>query len=255
MFIAIGTLLGLVIVSLGVTTFSRIKIRQQREHIRQMESKRIATDERRRIAREFHDSLQQHLASAAVQLENVQTAIRTAPERVPELVNQTTAMVRHCQAEARHCIWDLRTEVLASQGLAAALIGWLRMRSASCPEVKLDFRQHGSPVPALTEEEALHLMRIAQEAVNNALRHGRPKQVRLALSSDSEKTALEICDDGEGFDVDGALRAAGSSYGLRSQQERAHKLGAQLGIASQPGRGTHVSVSMKRSKSFTATKA
>jgi signal transduction histidine kinase len=100
---------------------------------------------------------------------------------------------------------------------------------------------HGTiDLPAAAEEE---LYRIAQEALNNALKHAAPASVTVRICADEETVVLEVSDDGCGFDL-GAIAAEGG-MGLVSMRERTEKLGGKLDVKSRPGEGTSVSVSLE----------
>jgi len=201
---------------------------------------RAAAAERRRIAREFHDSLQQQLASAALHLETLQGALLAAPEMVPRLIDDTTAMIRHCQTEARLCIWDLHGDWPTSVDLAEALACWVEMRAAETSGTRVTFHSRGE-LPVLAEGVPFQIMRIAQEAVNNALAHARPAHLTVTLGSTAGIVELRVEDDGCGFALRSPRQPHGH-YGLTSQRERAKKIGAQLELLSAPGQGTRLTL-------------
>jgi signal transduction histidine kinase len=93
------------------------------------------------------------------------------------------------------------------------------------------------PIPALVQEELYH---IAQEALNNALKHAHPRQVQIYLRFDQDAVHLEISDDGAGFALEGVQESGG--LGLPGMRERAERIGADLRLQSAPGQGTLVAV-------------
>jgi hypothetical protein len=95
-------------------------------------------------------------------------------------------------------------------------------------------------VPGLTPARVLHVLRMLQEAVTNALRHGRARTLAIGARAQEGRVAIEVRDDGIGFDA----RNAGSGRGLKNLQRRAAELGAELVIDSAPGRGTAVTVEL-----------
>ncbi len=234
----IWSLVAIVFIAVAVALLSRWQIRRQRVQIRSIEARVIAEEERRRIAREFHDSLQQHLSSAALHLETLKGALNAAPEMLPRLIDDTTAMIRHSQREARQCIWGLRTDAPTHENLAAVLGEWLRMRGADAKETHLHF-QHTGGTAALADEAPFQILRIAQEAVNNALAHSGAMNVTVGLESNREEVVLRVADDGGGFDP---AETRNGRFGLNSQRERAQKIGAVFEIKSTPGHGTAVTL-------------
>lgn len=260
--LAVWWLLGITVLALPVAGVFRWQLWRQSLHIREIEGRAAAEEERRRIAREFHDSLQQQLAGTALHLETLRGALTAAPEMVPRLIEDTTAMVRHCQTEARHCIWDLRSEVCTHENLSESLASWLRGRTAAGGherEVEATEVVYQGPasLPDLPPDTPFHLMRIAQEAVNNALAHAHAGKVSVRLSADARALHLVVEDDGGGFDLSLIARPRPGHYGLSSLRERAAKIGARLDISSQTGRGTRVSLHLpllNRTKSHEPTR-
>lgn len=227
----------LAFLGISTTLISRWQVRRQKRHIRAIEARSIAEEERKRISRDFHDSLQQQLASAALHLETIRGAIEAAPDMMPSLIDDTAAMIRHCQIEARHCIWDLRSETNGRENLPDTLKEWLHMR-ASQPAKGADiyFEQRGE-MPPLEEDACFQILRIAQEAVNNALAHANARRITVILEGTPERFSLLVEDDGKGFDTTQSYRGR---FGLNGQRERAHKIGAQLHFTSPPGKGTRM---------------
>src|SRR5262249_20959045 len=107
-------------------------------------------------------------------------------------------------------------------------------------DVKVDV---SGPRPGLPEEMEQHLLRIAQEAVANALKHAGANRIWIKLHSDeARKLYLRIVDNGRGFDQGGVFTTSGGHFGLLGMRERAERLGGELRLASHPGEGTEVEV-------------
>jgi signal transduction histidine kinase len=139
--------------------------------------------------------------------------------------------------EMRLLIHELRPSQLAEEGLAAVLQTRLaaveeRVGLVTDLEVAGDVRP-----PAAIETE---LDRIAQEALNNALKHARAGRIAVRLQQGQGRVALEVEDDGAGFDPTQAK--AGGGFGLTGMAERAARIGARLAVESQPGAGTRIRV-------------
>ncbi len=86
------------------------------------------------------------------------------------------------------------------------------------------------------------MLRIAQEAVTNALKHAEARKIRVKLHMEARKLCLHIEDDGHGFEQDGVFSSLGGHFGLLGMRERAERLGGELHLASHPGQGTEVAV-------------
>jgi signal transduction histidine kinase len=232
-----------VVSALGIVTtlVSRSQIRRQRKAIREAETRAIAMEERNRIARELHDSFQQQLAGVALHLETMHGAVATVPHVLPQLLDETVAMVRHCQIEARHCIWDLRSTAPDGQDLPGALAAWLRMKSSEIEGIGLGFIQEGK-IPLLGKDKAFQVLRIVQEAVNNAVAHAGAKQITVCLKGGHDSVFVSVADDGCGFDVDAALLRRQGRFGLRSLRERSDRIQGGLQFDSQSQHGTRVTL-------------
>jgi signal transduction histidine kinase len=231
---AVWGLLGLLLMAAGAGVWLWRRARQESERLRT-----VTVDERRRIAGEFHDTVHQQLSGAALHLETLKGAVKAAPEMMNRLIDDAATMIRHCQLEARYCIWDLHSEKSREENLAEALEDWLKMRSRRAQEAEIHFQFHGT-LPPLDAGLSHHIMRIAQESVNNALSHAAAKHIRLNLAASSEEITLEVADDGTGYDVDAAMQPGRGNFGIITQQQRARKIGATLRFDSHPGRGTRV---------------
>jgi signal transduction histidine kinase len=199
-------------------------------------------EERNRLARELHDSLVQKLfgvvlaaESAATLLERDLGAARTQVERLRGLAQEAVG-------ELRSVVFQLRPAELETEGLAAALR----------KHVELLGRAHRRPIglelsgtPRLRPGVDEEVFRIAQESVNNALRHASAERIDVRLGEGLDGLRLIVVDDGVGFDPDDpALRAR--RLGLTSMEERARGLGARLRIASAPGQGTTITLEVAR---------
>lgn len=232
-----SVMLALATLGLVTTLTSRWQIRRQKRLIREIEAREIAQEERRRISREFHDSLQQQLAGAALHLDTLKGALQAAPDLIPSLVEDTAAMIRHCQMEARNCIWDLRHES-GPEDLAASVQSWVIMRAAQVADwgKVLKFEIRGR-VPDLDSDSRFQVQRIIQEAVNNAIAHAEATQILVVLEGTAERLSVLVEDDGRGFDPEQLYLGR---FGLRGQRERAQRIGAQLHFTSPPQQGTRM---------------
>jgi signal transduction histidine kinase len=181
--------------------------------------------ERSRIARELHDSISQELFSLSVLSGGLRRSLPSGSLALPavETMERTAGdTMREMQA----LLLELQPVALGEAGLAAALEGICR---AHRERLGLDVQASVSAVvlPAQTEHA---ILRVAQEALSNAVRHSGASAIRLRLdNSGGEGVTLEVCDNGSGFDP-----AAGSDggLGLRAMQERAGELGGSLSIVS-----------------------
>jgi signal transduction histidine kinase len=197
-------------------------------------------EERHRLARDLHDSVTQALygvtlyseaAAGQLSLENV--------DKAAEHLHVLRHTAQEALAEMRLLIYELRPPVLEEEGLVAALQARL---SAVEGRVGLQTRLKVEGEGQLPSDVEEGLYRIAQEALNNALKHAHAHIITVYVRHTLRggDVGLEIIDDGEGFDL-GTVREKGG-LGLSTMEERATELGGHLSIISEPGEGTHVLV-------------
>jgi signal transduction histidine kinase len=195
---------------------------------------KVALEERQRLARELHDSVSQALYGIGLGARTARTLLDRDPSRAAEPLDYVLSLAEAGMAEMRALIFELRPESLAQEGLVAALgrqAAALRARHELVVETDL------CPEPAvpLSVKEALY--RVAQEALHNAVKHARATRVDLGLRATATGLALEVRDDGVGFDPTGDFPG---HLGLRSMRERIERLDGTLAVESAPGRGSQV---------------
>ena len=200
----------------------------------------LVLEERTRLAREIHDTLAQGFVGISSQLDAVAMCIEDRQGPAWRYLDMARKMARHSLTEARRSVMDLRASVLEGQDLAAALQSGARMWTAGA-NVDVEVEVSG-PRKALPHEMEQHLLRIAQEAVANTLKHGEADKISVRLQMEPRKVNLRIADNGRGFDRRDAFSTTDGHFGLLGMRERAERLGGQLRLESQPGQGTQVEV-------------
>jgi len=238
--VAVGALsLLLSLVALWVSQLRR-QVNRQTRIIREKAEREATLEERNRIARELHDTLEQSLAGVSLQLRALSDALPHQPEKSGDILKVTRQMVRHGQDEARRTVRNLRTLALEQGGLPGALAGLAQETSDQFP-VKIEFGVVGTPRPLAGKIEN-HLLRVGQEAVTNALKHGQASAIQIHLHFEPAAVRLEVRDDGRGFDVAHAAPSSAGHFGLLGMRERAEKIHGTLNISSTPAGGTTVVV-------------
>ncbi|HEV2862262.1 MAG TPA: two-component regulator propeller domain-containing protein [Pyrinomonadaceae bacterium] len=198
--------------------------------------------ERNRIAREIHDNLAQEILGISVQLEIVARLWTGSAEAARTHLDRARGLVRSSIAEARRYVWDLRSQSLEERDLPAALAEMTRRLTADS-DVQTQFQVSGTfrPLPQAVEN---NLLRIGQEAVNNAVRHARARTVSVNLSFDATSVRLSVKDDGRGFDAGAQANGRGGHFGIVGMRERAAEMGGSVRVESAPGEGCEVTVSV-----------
>jgi len=214
------------------------RLREQMELLRQKLRRGAVIEERNRIARELHDTLEQGLAGITMQLDLAADCFRPAPEVAQRALEAARDMSRHSMVEARRSVWDLRCHLLETGSLVSALRQAIEPLAAR-DHATVEVRPAGEPVRLPTSIE-MNLLRIGQEAVANALKHGRATRVEVDLAYAAGRVSLRVRDDGCGFDS--AQISSAGHFGLLDMRERAQAMGCALQVESRPGGGASVAV-------------
>jgi signal transduction histidine kinase len=195
-------------------------------------------DERNRLALELHDVLSQKLFALSLAAESADTLLDVDRAAARAQIDRLRELSQEALEELRYLILELRPPELERDGLATTLrkhVEVLRRVQAGVPELELEL--DGEP-PAEADRDR-ELLRIAQEALNNALRHAGATRVVLRLQAANGRLVLEVRDDGIGFDP-GAKGLRAQRLGLTSMEQRARRLAGRLEITSASGAGTTV---------------
>jgi signal transduction histidine kinase len=152
-----------------------------------------------------------------------------------EHLDQARRTARENLVEARRLVAALRPEILEGTSLSGAL-GRLAERWSGETGVPATVSVTGDE-HALAQETQVALLRAAQEALSNTRRHARAASVEITLSYMEDLVALDVQDDGEGFDPNGVAEGADGGFGLRAMRERVEAIGGSLLVESEPGAG------------------
>jgi signal transduction histidine kinase len=194
-------------------------------------------EERNRLARELHDAVSQKLFGLVLSAEAVETLLeRDHPVEARAELERLHGLAKEAMEELRALVFELRPPALESEGLATALRKHVAVLRRAHPAA-IELEVHGEPPrePVLERE----VFRIAQEALQNALRHAEAARLDVRLEATNGRLALSVADDGVGFDPD-AIGVRSRRLGLTSMEERARAVGGTLTIDSSPGAGTTV---------------
>jgi signal transduction histidine kinase len=248
---AVGALAAVAVVSFAWVFALRRRVARQTALIREHVAKRTLYEERVRIARDLHDSLEQDLLGITLQL-NATDKLLAQPEQARRSLQLAAAMVRRSQAETHRAVWDLRERRPGQDGLVAtlreAIAGLAPPRTGAGTDdagrdlvPRVEVRVHGEQreLPAQVQN---HLLRVAVEAVTNAVKHAGATRIEIDLRFDEGRVELRVRDDGRGFDADRLPPPSSGHFGLFGMRERAEKLNGHLVIRSRPGEGTEIAL-------------
>lgn len=199
--------------------------------------------ERNRLALDLHDAVSQKLFGLVLSAEAVGTLLERDPAAARSQVSKLQVLAQEALGELRSLVFELRPPDLETDGLGGALRKHVELlQRLGLREIELVVDDELPPDPARDRE----ILRIAQEALQNALKHAQASHVSVKLHANDGRLVLEIEDDGIGFDVT-AEEIRSRRLGLTSMEERAQRLGARLELTSAPGAGTTVRLETRRS--------
>jgi len=219
-------------------------LRRQHEVHRELLHRSVTAQERERarLARELHDGIIQGLVSSLYRLQIAMAEPGGLSPGALEALQEARRTLDASIEEMRRLIEGLRPHLLDEMGLARALERYVL--SLVKPEgMELELRLEAD-LPALLPEAESGIYRIAQEGINNMLRHSSCRRGEVGLSLREGSLELVIRDDGVGFDPDEVASGAAGALGLAGMRERAEYLGGELKVESSPGRGATVRLSV-----------
>ncbi|MEV6181588.1 GAF domain-containing sensor histidine kinase [Streptomyces sp. NPDC052016] len=193
-------------------------------------------EERSRLAHELHDAVSQKLFSLRLTAQAASALVDRDPSRAKGELQQVAALAAEAADELRAAVVELRPAALDEDGLVATLRTQIQVLDRA-HSARVTFSSHGVRALPAAQEEAL--LRVAQEALHNALRHSGAEHVEVTLHKRGSDTLLRVTDDGSGFDPT-TVRRAGRHLGLVSMRDRASGIGGSLTVESAPGKGTTI---------------
>ena len=237
--LALGTVGTLAALATVWAVMLRRQVRSQLDVIESQLQVEAATEERKRIAQEFHDTLEQDLAGVAMRLDVAAERARDDDSRT--VLESQRALLERLRSDTHDFLWDLRDPSRNDGSLRESLEEQVAyMGSLGAAAVRFHVMGTASAVSPFVQH---HLLRIVREAVANAVKHGGATAVDITLSVENGQATIEITDDGQGFDVDARGNVPGH-FGIRGMRERARRIEATLTIRSAAGGGTSVRVTV-----------
>jgi len=200
--------------------------------------------ERTRLAREMHDTLIQGCASVSAMLEAASSCEIDDSESRQHLIEYASTQIRSTMDEARQAVWNLRGGEQAPSDLATCL---QQMAGRVSREYGVQVTCQTEGTPFLLGQQATHeLMMVAREGLFNAVLHGHPDEIRVALHFSPDALEMLLTDDGQGFDP--AAAASEGHYGLQGVRERVSRFGGVFEIDSKRGQGTRLRVTIPKAR-------
>ncbi|MCI0411752.1 histidine kinase [bacterium] len=245
----VACVIGFVVVAWAITRFRLRQLVQQnaileakvveRTSMLQETAREAAIlEERNRIAQDLHDNLAQGLAGIVVQIDAAKRVLGDSPLDARQHLQHASNQARDSLEETRRSVRALHPLLLERSDLYQAL-SKLTQQLANGATVKVECNLKGTP-RTLSKEVELNLLRIAQEAISNALKHSNAREIGIHLIFAPEQIELRVCDNGHGLKSPKWKSDQDQGLGLAGMQSRAEKIGGSLAIRSQNGKGTEI---------------
>ncbi|MBZ0317167.1 MAG: response regulator [Anaerolineae bacterium] len=206
----------------------------------QQSQEMAALEERQRIARDLHDAVNQTLFSASMMAETLLLTADSDPAKIKPGLERIHQLTQGALAEMRTLLFELRPDALMNADLAT-LLPYLVDSAIARTKAHVEFSLDGDV--ELTPEAKVVFYRIAQEALNNIVKHAHATEIAIGIYQTATEVVMRIADDGVGFD---AGQLPPGHFGLGIMQERAHMIGAELEVDTAPEQGTTIVLHWKR---------
>lgn len=238
----------LLVILLGVSVWNRalkaIAERTKKE-LREEVMAHVASDlrvgERTSLAVELHDTIAQNLTGVALEINAANKLIDSDLSGAHRHLDTAAKTLSSCRTELKNCLFDLRGNTLGQRDMDAAI------RLSVAPvigDAELTVR-FNVPRERITDASAHAIIRIVRELASNAVRHGGAQKVKIAGAINEGMLLFSVTDDGCGFDVDQAPGIDECHFGLQGIRERVARFQGEMKIESTPGKGTHVTITIK----------
>jgi signal transduction histidine kinase len=239
LFIAEGTFITVIATALAS---ARRRAENSEAEARELERRilEIADEEQRRIGHDLHDGLGQHLTGIALMVRRLEHHLQASSSPDANDAKMLSELTKTAVEWTHDLSRSLSPSVLESPrgGLAEALRE-LASNAETIFKIRCTFEQTGTSLPATDLPSSVHLYRIAQEAISNAVRHGGAKHVAIELRGTSDALAVRVVDDGAGIEQPNP-NGDGEGMGLRIMRYRARMIGATVDVNRRGGGGTEV---------------
>lgn len=212
------------------------------------EAEGAVDDERTRIACEIHDGLVQTLVGVNLKMERVRELVSTDPAKSLDLLDPTTAQLKHAIQEARQVVYNLRPGQYDHLALIPALSNYLKAYERE-HRVRTEFHGRGDE-SKLDPKAKVFVFRMVQEALSNVAKHAKATKVVVNVKLNAKRLEASVADNGQGFDVqaEGQNPEKWDHFGVRSMRERARMLGGEVRWISKAKSGTTVEIAVPLGK-------
>lgn len=235
-FILAEICVGLVVLIFIIRYYSQRKLRKQ---LRESEVQQKVQYERERISRDLHDNVGAHLTYIIQSLDNISYKIVKNPgEKSAEKIDSLGEFARGTMQQLRETIWAINKEEISVQALKDKIQEHLARLAEAVGNIQFSVHLSGETNAVLKPSQAIHIFRLVQESLNNAIKHSEAQSIGVNLSLTQDQLLLvTIRDDGKGFNSSAVFEG---HYGLQNMRSRIGEIGGKMLIASEPQKGTEI---------------
>ncbi len=230
----------LLLLTIAIIIGLRIRISKQKQRQHDMA---LLLAERKRIAADLHDTLQQNLAGINLQVQSALKATETAPGKVASFLQITRQALEDAHAMLRTSVWDLSAVSIKGKTLAQSIAGL----ALSIPGHTLTCRLDALP-KELPEATSTQLLAVIKESITNIVKHAEANEIVITASQTQDGFQITIDDNGKGFEATALPFPATGHYGLTGMKERMRRIDGLFQIESEPGHGTRVILTFPNAK-------
>ena len=216
----------------------RRQVARQTKALKSQIQRDAILEERQRIAREFHDTLEQGLAGLSLRLDAASS--RGGDEKMRDFLGGSRRLVTHIQSEARDLLFDLRDADRGDSGLIEAIEGVRSELPENAPNISVLFDEF----PTLPSRVTHHIKMIIREGVTNALKHAQASNITIVGRVEEAAYVFSVRDDGIGISDSHDTQGKAGHFGCMGIRERARKIGADISWDSEPGKGTTLNIQL-----------
>lgn len=224
--------------SIVAAVFFFISRNRYQRKLRNMQMEQEVQKEKQRLSRDLHDNLGAQITWLSNNISQVETAQQQQQPVEPKM-NRLKEGADELMQTLRETIWILNKDKVSAIEFFDKLVSHASKYIEGYPSMRLHTEENISSVLQLNSGQALQLFRICQEAVTNACKHSGAAQLTIAAASDEKHFSIRINDNGKGFD---SSKENPGHYGLLNMKQRAEESGLTLTIQSEPGKGTHITI-------------
>ena len=241
----------LLLVVLGVNIYRQQKFKQERlleenrlkDQVASEQLKNKVHEERLRISRDLHDNIGSQLTFLTSSMDNMKYMVQE--EKITNKLTDLTTFTRSTISQLRDTIWAMNKGSITTEDLQGRLLNYIEDAKKTVDDVSFDFVTSGnSNNIVFSTTQGVHLFRIVQESINNALKYAMPSTIKVEVVEDKKSISISIQDDGIGFNQE----EVSLGNGLKNMEQRAKEIGATFVLQSTKDAGTLILVKLQKDK-------